>query len=107
MATSPAWIIVLQVFSGLTFGAMWLGGVAYAHENAPPGFSASAQGMLNAMVFGIGAAAGNFFGGLLLDALGVAGMYFTFGIVILAIVLLGVLLRARLPTGGIITTPDR
>ena len=100
MATAPAWIIVLQVFSGLTFGAMWLGAVAYAHENALPGYSASAQGMLNAMVFGIGAAAGNFFGGLLLDALGVAGMYFTFGIVILAIVLLGVLLGKRVSVTG-------
>jgi MFS family permease len=97
LAQSATLILFLQLFGGLTFVVMWLGGVAYAHQNAPPGYAASAQGMLNAMVFGIGAAVGGFSGGLLLDALGGRGMYLVFGLVILGIAGLAALLRSRLP----------
>jgi PPP family 3-phenylpropionic acid transporter len=97
MATSPAWILVLQLLAGLTFGAMWLGGVAYSYACAPTGLSASAQGMFGAMVFGIGAAVGNFSGGLLLTSLGGRGMYLTLGLVILAIVGITAFFQSRLP----------
>lgn len=99
-STSPTWIIVLQIFAGFTFGAMWLAGVAHAYASAPPGYTASAQGMLSAMVFGIGAAVGNFSGGLLLEALGGRGMYLTLGTAILAIVALGVVLGKRVSVTG-------
>ena len=97
LAQSATLILFLQLFNGLTFVAMWLGGVAYAHQNAPSGYAASAQGMLNAMVFGIGTAVGGFSGGILLDALGGRGMYLVFGLVILGIAMLAALLRTRFP----------
>lgn len=97
LAQTPAWILLLQCFSGLTFVAMWIGGVTYAQENAPPGFAASAQGMFSGMVFGIGAAAGGFTGGLLLESLGGRGLYLVFGLIILGIAALATLLRLRLP----------
>ena len=97
LADTPYLILFLQLFSGLAFGAMWMGAVAYAQENAPPGLSASAQGQLGAMVFGFGAAAGGISGGLLLDAFGGSGLYLVFGLAILLITALAVVLKTRIP----------
>ncbi len=62
---------------------MWLAGVSYADENAPPGLKSTAQGVFGAMTFGFGAALGGFVGGLLLESMGGRGMFFVLGIVIL------------------------
>jgi PPP family 3-phenylpropionic acid transporter len=80
--------MLLQLFAGLTFPAMWVAGVSYADDNAPAGMGATAQGLFGAMVFGFGMAMGGFLGGLLLANLGGQGMYLVVGVIVLAIVAL-------------------
>jgi PPP family 3-phenylpropionic acid transporter len=84
--SSPDLILLIQLLNGLCFAAMWMAGVAYAHERAPAGLTATAQGLFGAMVFGIGNAAGGFFGGPLLEVLGGRGLFLAYGCVVIAIV---------------------
>ncbi len=94
----PSAILVLQLLHGLTFPIIWIAGVSYAHENSPPGLSATAQGLFGAAVFGIGAALGAFLGGLVLGSLGGRGMYSVVGgFVLLALLVLLALQRRILP----------
>ena len=71
--TSPMLALVLQIFNGMTFPAMWVAGVTYANENAPTGMTASAQGVFGATVYGFGMAIGGLFGGPLLEGVGGQG----------------------------------
>ena len=96
-ANSPEQILIMQLLNGLTFPAMWVAGVAYVDEIAPPGLSATAQGMFGAMVFGFGAAVGGFIGGPLLETVGGHGIYLTFGIIVMAVLALAVLGMRLLP----------
>ena len=83
---TPMLVLLIQFVSGLTFPLMWMAGVSYTEENAPPGMSATAQGLFNAVVFGFGTAMGGFLGGLLLGSLGGRGMYFVFAVIVLVAV---------------------
>ncbi|MBI3161152.1 MAG: MFS transporter [Chloroflexi bacterium] len=77
--TSLTGILVFQLINGFTFPALWVAGVSYASENAPAGLSATAQAVFGSMIFGFGAAAGGFVGGILLESLGGQWMYAIFG----------------------------
>jgi MFS transporter, PPP family, 3-phenylpropionic acid transporter len=85
---SPIAILALQLMHGLTFPAIWIAGVSYAHENAPIGLRATAQGLFGAMMMGIGAGVGGFLGGLLIGSIGGRGMYIVFGALILVSVVI-------------------
>jgi PPP family 3-phenylpropionic acid transporter len=95
VSRTPNAVLLLQLFNGITFSITWLAGVAYAHENAPAGLGATAQGVFGAMVYGFGAAVGNFAGGPLLERLGGHTTYLVFGTIILAIVLLVAIVHRR------------
>jgi MFS family permease len=82
--STPLMVLVLQLFGGTVFPALWLAGVSYADEHAPAGLKSSAQGLLGAMMFGIGSAVAGVLGGLLLESIGGRGMYIVLGIIILA-----------------------
>jgi len=93
----PSAILALQVIHGLTFPIIWIAGVSFAHENAPAGLSATAQGLFGTTIFGLGTGLGSFVGGLTLDWIGSRGMYFVFGGFVLAgLFLLWLLQRSRL-----------
>lgn len=79
----PPAILLIQMVHGLTFAALWTAGVSYAHENAPPGMIATAQGLFGSVMMGFGSGAGGMLGGLLIDQLGTAGMYGVMGAAVL------------------------
>ena len=94
---TPTLALIVQLFNGLTFPAMWVAGVTYANENAPTGLSATAQGMFGAMVFGFGTAVGGFAGGPLLESFGGRSIYIVFGLAVLGTVSIVALLQRHLP----------
>ncbi|MBN1438502.1 MAG: MFS transporter [Anaerolineales bacterium] len=102
--TSPELVLLIQLLNGLSFPVMIIAGVAYAHERAPAGYTATAQGMFSATVFGIGCAAGGFLGGPLLETLGGRGLFLVYGaittVILAAGALLGRMLPARRPAAG-------
>ncbi|MCJ7624021.1 MAG: MFS transporter [Anaerolineaceae bacterium] len=78
--TVPWIILITQLFHGLTFSVMWVAGVAYANEIAPPGYGAIAQGLLSGVFMGVATASGTLLGGILYQDFGGAIMYRTIAI---------------------------
>jgi MFS family permease len=62
---------------------MWVAGVSFSSEMAPPGLGATAQGLFSSTVMGFGGIIGALAGGLLIDHFGGAGMYFWTGTAVL------------------------
>ena len=75
----PSGILFFQLLNGMNYPLVWVAGVSYADENAPEGMKATAQGLMGAMVFGFGAAAGGLIGGVMLGSIGGRWMYLIFG----------------------------
>lgn len=92
----PAAILALQLLHGLTFPIIWIAGVSYAHENAPTGLSATAQGLFGATMYGVGSGLGAFLGGMVLDSLGGRGLYGIFGGFVLAALLILMVIQNRI-----------
>jgi PPP family 3-phenylpropionic acid transporter len=92
----PLGIFLFQFLNGMTFPMVWVAGVSYADENAPAGMKSTAQGLFGAMVFGIGAAIGGLFGGLMMGSIGGQWMYLITGSLVLTCVgLITMLDRAK------------
>ncbi len=73
--TAPWQVLVISLLHGPTFSAMWAAGVAYANEIAPPGLGATAQGVFNGTVLGLGTALGAFTGGYIYEASGAVSAF--------------------------------
>lgn len=71
----PWLVLVTQLTQGFTFPLMWVAGVSYANRIAPPGLTATAQGLFFAVLMGIATAAGAILGGALYQRFGSAMMY--------------------------------
>lgn len=95
--TTKTGILVFQLVNGITFASLWVAGVSYVNEIAPPGLSATAQGIFGATVFGFGSAAAGFLGALLLESVGGARMYAIFGVLMLVALVVYLVLEKRLP----------
>jgi MFS transporter, PPP family, 3-phenylpropionic acid transporter len=95
---TPEAAVLLQLSNGLTFPAMWIAGVAYADQYAPPGMRATAQGLFGAMVFGLGLAIGGFVGGPILENQGGQVLFLIFGVIVLLVVSVVALLQKRWQT---------
>lgn len=95
--SSPLIVLFVQVFGGMIFPAMWAAGVSYADENAPAGLKSSAQGLLGAASFGVGAAFSGFVSGPLLKSIGGRGMFLVLGMIILVGLILAEGLRRIFP----------
>jgi PPP family 3-phenylpropionic acid transporter len=90
-------ILVFQLINGLMFASVWVAGVSYMNEIAPPGLVATAQGVFASTMFGFGAAGGGFLGAILLERVGGANMYAIFGALVLAALMIYLALEKRLP----------
>jgi MFS transporter, PPP family, 3-phenylpropionic acid transporter len=95
--TSATGTLVFQLINGFTFAVLWVAGVSYINENAPPGLNATTQGVFGATVFGFGAAGGGLIGALLLERLGGGPMYAIFGVMMFVTLIVYVLFERRLP----------
>ncbi len=91
----PYMALSLQLFNGLAFGALWMAGVAYAKEIAPAGMSATAQGLLSGVYFGLSSVLGAVLGGIWYEQLGSWGMYRWGGIVMIAGLILFFVVRSN------------
>ena len=97
VAPTPAFVLLVQLLNGFNYPLLTVAGVTYADEQAPKGFRATAQGLFNAAVGGIGAAVGGFAGGILFESMGAKGMYLVLSVFV-AVVLVSVsLVRQSLP----------
>jgi PPP family 3-phenylpropionic acid transporter len=79
----PWLALVVQLLQFGAFPVLLVAGVSYAHENAPAGMGATAQSIFGSAFMGFGFAAGGFFGGVLIDYMGVQAMFMVFGVTIL------------------------
>lgn len=75
LATEPWQALALQSLHGLTFSAVWVAGVSFAGEMAPKGLGATAQGLMNSVVFGISGITGSLAGGVIFERFGGAGLF--------------------------------
>ena len=83
LARTPEQVLLIQLLHGPTFSLIWVAGVSYANQMAPKGMGATAQGILSATYFGLGATGGGLIGGHLYEAIGLYQMYFWAGIWVL------------------------
>jgi len=85
---APWMILITMLLHGMSFSAMWVAGVSYADEIAPPGLGATAQGLLSGVFMGIATATGAILGGILYQDFGGAIMYRTMAIAVSVSVLI-------------------
>lgn len=90
-------ILIIQLLNGLTIPVMWVAGVSYADQYAPPGMNATMQGLFSGTFMGVGMAVGGLVGGPLLESMGGRGLYFFFGTAVLVIATIVALVQRRLP----------
>lgn len=80
LVRTPELVLFIQLLHGPTFSLIWVAGVSYANQIAPKGMGATAQGLLTATYFGLGATGGGLIGGYLYEHIGPFQMYFWAGI---------------------------
>ncbi len=71
----PLPVLLTNLMHGATFAPFMVGSIAYVQEHTPPGLHATSQGLLTAVTFGLGAAAGALGGGWLYDLVGPARLF--------------------------------
>jgi len=76
---NPVVAMGIQLLHGPTFAAIWMAGVAYVAEIAPPGLGNTAQGLFTGVVMGLGSAVGALLGGILYQSVGFSQMFLLTG----------------------------
>jgi PPP family 3-phenylpropionic acid transporter len=100
LAANPSFVLFVQLLNGFNYPLLYVAGVTYADEHAPTGFRATAQGLFNASMGGIGAAVGGFAGGLLFESMGAKGMYLFLCVFVALMLVFVSLVRRTLPPEG-------
>lgn len=72
---NPWAVIPIEITHGVTFGVCWAAASSYASIIAPTGLSATFQGLLTGIHFGIGKGAGSLITGLLYSVIGIRWAY--------------------------------
>jgi MFS transporter, PPP family, 3-phenylpropionic acid transporter len=96
VASAPWQALGLQFVHGFTYALVLVAGVEYASQLAPPGMGATAQGLFGGVLNGLGIAIGALLGGVLMDAIGIRGMYRVAGVsALLAVALFLIASRSK------------
>jgi PPP family 3-phenylpropionic acid transporter len=98
IAVNPILVLFIQLLNGFNYPLLTVAGVTYADERAPKGFRATAQGLFNASLGGIGSAVGGFIGGLLFEGVGARGMYLVIFLFVTLVLVFVSLVRRALPS---------
>jgi PPP family 3-phenylpropionic acid transporter len=72
---SPLLVLLTNVLHCVSFSPFLTGSIAFVEQHTPPGLHATAQSLLVAVTFGLGAATGALAGGWLYDAVGPTMMF--------------------------------
>jgi MFS family permease len=75
LLVDPRMALALQLMHGLTFSMIWIAGVSYANEIAPPGMGATAQALFSSTLLGLGNGVGALLGSQVYAAFGPASLY--------------------------------
>jgi PPP family 3-phenylpropionic acid transporter len=97
VAPTPTFVLFVQLLNGFNYPLLTAAGVTYADEQAPIGFRATAQGLFNAALGGIGGAVGGFAGGVLFESLGAKEMYLVLFIFVALVLVVVSLVHRALP----------
>jgi PPP family 3-phenylpropionic acid transporter len=102
-AVSAPWeALAIQLLQFVSYPLILVAGVSFADRNSPIGMGATSQSIFRSAFMGVGYVAGGFFGGVLLQYIGVQMMFLTFGAVIfLVAVMYGVMARGEAEMKGI------
>jgi len=68
--------LTIQILIGIVFALYWSSAVYIAAELAIVGWETSAQGILNAIGWGLGASIGDLVGGIGMDTIGAPAIFF-------------------------------
>jgi PPP family 3-phenylpropionic acid transporter len=104
LAVNPSSVLFVQLLNGFNYPLLYVAGVTYADEHAPKGFRATAQGLFNAAMGGIGSAVGGFAGGVLFERMGAKGMYLSFCVFVALVLVFVSIVRRALPPEQLRTT---
>ena len=72
---NPWLVLPLELFHGLTFGAMYAAGINYSSNMFPPHLSATGQGIFNGLYGGLGPFTGSLVGGYIYEHYGARVMF--------------------------------
>jgi PPP family 3-phenylpropionic acid transporter len=72
---APEWAIGIGLLTGVTFGGLWVAGVAYADALAPRELKATAQGLFSAVLYSLSGVIGSPISGMLFDSVGPAMLF--------------------------------
>lgn len=75
LAVAPWHFLLIQLLHGPTFALVWVAGISYTDELAPPHLKATSQGLFSSTLNGLGGSLGALIGGFLYDAFGAVQMF--------------------------------
>jgi MFS transporter, PPP family, 3-phenylpropionic acid transporter len=99
-ASSAGMFLLIQLLHGFSFSLAWSAGVSFADQIAPPGMTATAQGMYTAVQLGIGTATGAILGGWMYQTVGAVQMYRSIALMIAIAIPVFYLLSVRMQKKG-------
>lgn len=99
VVTVPVLLVGLQVLHGVVYGVFWVAGVEAMRRHAPAEVRVSAQSLLTATAYGVGALMASGVVGLLLDRVGTPGL-FSAAAVASAIATVGLVIAERRAPSG-------
>eukprot|EP01065_Artemidia_motanka_P047151 TRINITY_DN7313_c0_g1_i1.p1 TRINITY_DN7313_c0_g1~~TRINITY_DN7313_c0_g1_i1.p1 ORF type:complete len:465 (+),score=88.16 TRINITY_DN7313_c0_g1_i1:114-1508(+) len=111
LLTNPWFVLPLEPLHGITFACFCTAAVTEVHNTAPPGTETAAQGVLSAVIFGLGPLVGTSVGGYVYDAFSPAILFRGYAAVlatVLCVNLVDLLLirRAAAASAGQVAIPS-